>query len=335
MPLSHASPPRRPRLLPSLRAACRRRGFALATERAYLAWTVRLVRFHERRTGTPRHPAELSEDDVSDFLDHLAVQRDLAASSVRQALSALVFLYDHVLHQPLGTLRPLVRPRRPRTLPVVLSAEQVRALLARMRTPTSALIARLLYGSGLRLTEALRLRIKDVSLDRRTISVRRAKGDKDRLTVLPPSLIGSLRDQMDRALAVAEDDRHRGLPGVYLPHALARKMPHAATDAPWQWLFPSRSLSTDPRSGLRRRHHVSPSLVQKAVKEAARTAGLSARVSPHALRHSFATHLLESGTDIRTVQSLLGHASLKTTQVYLHVTQSAVAAVSPLERLAA
>ncbi len=331
-PITHAHHHQR-RLLPSVRAACRRRGFALATERSYLSWTVRLVRFHERRTGTLRHPADLADGDVSDFFDHLAVRRDLAASTLRQALSAIVFLYEHVLYQPLGVLRPLVRPQRPRTLPVVLSSDQVGALLSRLRTRPSALIARLLYGSGLRLAEALRLRVQDVSFDRRTLSVRRAKGNKDRLTVLPSSLVDPLRKQVEHALAVASDDRHRGLPGVYLPHALARKMPYAATDPAWQWLFPSRSLSVDPRSGMRRRHHVSSSSVQKAIKNAARAANLSNRVSPHALRHSFATHMLEGGTDIRTVQSLLGHASLKTTQIYLHVTQSAVAAVSPLERL--
>ena len=329
--MPHSAPPR---LLDRLRAACRTRGYSIHTETTYGHWTRRLVRFHQHRTGRPLHPEHMTEADVAAFLSHLALERDVAIATQRQALCALVFLFEHVLGRPLETL-DLSRATRPRRLPTVLSQTDTARLLAALTEPPADLIARLLYGSGLRLAEALRLRIKDLDFERGALTVRSGKGDKDRLTMLPPSLANALRRQSDHALDRHRRDQSAGRPGVYLPHALARKFPSAPHDPLWQWLFPSPVLSVDPRSGLRRRHHVSDSLVQKAVKRAAARAGLRARVTPHTLRHCFATHLLESGTDIRTVQSLLGHASLKTTQIYLHVTQSAVAAVSPLERLAA
>ncbi len=323
-----------PRLLDRLRAACRTRGYSIHTETTYAHWTSGLVRFHHRRTGHALHPERMSESDVAAFLSHLALERDVAASTQRQALCAIVFLFDHVLDRPLDSL-DLTRATRPRRLPTVLSLSDTSRLLGALTEPPADLIARLLYGSGLRLAEALRLRVKDLDFERGSLTVRSGKGDKDRLTMLPPSLAPALRKQSDYALDRHRRDQSAGRPGVYLPYALARKLPSAPHDPAWQWVFPSPVLSVDPRSGLRRRHHVSDSLVQKAVKRAATRAGLRARVTPHTLRHCFATHLLESGTDIRTVQSLLGHASIKTTQVYLHVTQSAVAAVSPLERLAA
>ncbi len=324
----------RPRLLHALTSACRRRGYSLHTERAYALWTRRLVHFHQRRVGRAVHPLDMDEADVSAFLSHLAVERNVAAATQRQALCALVFLFTHVLHRPLAVL-DVTRARRPRRLPAVLSVADTGRLLAALTHPTADLIARLLYGSGLRLSEALRLRVKDLDFDRLSLTVRDGKGAKDRLTVLPRPLVEPLRKQIDRALERHRRDRTDGIAGVYLPHALARKYPSAPLEAAWQWVFPSPTLSVDPRAHVTRRHHVSDTLVQKAVKRAAAGCGLRLRVTPHTLRHCFATHLLESGTDIRTVQSLLGHASIKTTQIYLHVTQSAVAAVSPLERLAA
>lgn len=321
----------RPRLLHALTTACRRRGYSLHTERAYARWTRRLVRFHQRSTGRTVHPADMGEADVSAFLSYLAVERNVAASTQRQALCALVFLFTHVLDRPLDVL-DATRAKRPRRLPSVLSQADTGRLLSVLTQPPVDLIARLLYGSGLRLSEALRLRVKDLDFDRLALSVRDGKGGKDRLTVLPRSLVEPLRRQVDRALDRHRRDRADHIAGVYLPHALSHKYPSAPIEPAWQWVFPSHVLSVDPRARVARRHHVSDTLVQKAVKRAAARAGLRARVTPHTLRHCFATHLLESGTDIRTVQSLLGHASIKTTQVYLHVTQSAVAAVSPLER---
>ena len=320
------------RLLDSVRHTCRARRLAYATEQAYVHWTRRLVHFHHARRGAFVHPLDLRDADVAAFLTHLAVERDVAASTQRQALCALVFLYDAVLDRPLGDLGA-VRARRPARLPEVLSVEDARRLLSHVEGHPAALIARLLYGAGLRLAEALRLRVGDVNTDRLALTVRAGKGDKDRLTVLPRALLSALDAQRSHALAVHARDRAAGIAGPALPHALARKLGAASLAPSWAWLFPAAGLATDPRDRVRRRHHVSPSLVQRAVHEAGRAAGLTVRAHPHALRHSFATHLLENGTDVRTLQALLGHASLKTTQVYLHVTQSTVATASPLDRL--
>ena len=328
--------PDSPRLLDAVAAACRRLGYAYATEQTYAAWTRRLVLFHRARTGAFVHPADLAEADVSAFLSHLAAERDVAASTQRQALCALVFLYDRVLERPLGLLHGLERARRPARLPHVLSPHEVARLLTALpEDGPAALVARLLYGAGLRLSEALRLRLHDVQTERLALVVRDGKGGKDRLTMLPPSLLDALARQRSCALALHAHDRAEGAAGVWLPRALAVKFPRACTEAGWFWLFPSSARSEDPRTGTVRRHHVSPSLVQKAVRRAALATGLGGRVSPHTLRHSFATHLLENGTDVRTLQTLLGHASLATTQLYLHVTRSAVAVRSPLEGLSA
>ncbi len=326
-------PPPEPRLLDRLRTACRMAGYSYRTEQAYSHWTRRFVLFHRARAGRYVHPLDLADADVAAFVSHLAADRLVAASTQRQALCALVFLYGRALGRPLGDLGALARSRRPARLPDVLSVPDVRALLMALTHEPAALIARMLYGAGLRLSEALRMRVKDVDLDRLALTVRDGKGGKDRLTVLPRPLAASLARQREVALAVHTADRAAGIAGVYVPEALARKLPGAATDAAWTWLFPAAGLATDPRTRVRRRHHVSDSLVQKAVRQAGLDARLPVRVHPHALRHSFATHLLDTGTDVRTLQSLLGHASLKTTQVYLHLTQSAVATASPLDGL--
>ena len=277
----------------------------------------------------------MAEPQVAAFLTYLAVERRVAASTQRQALAALRFLYEHVLDRPLTDERAIPRARRPRRLPVVLTPREVEDLLARL-TGVHRLVGSLLYGSGLRLMESLRLRVKDVDLETRTLTVREGKGDRDRVTVLPVSATNALEEQIGEVRRLHRRDLDEGHGRVYLPHALDAKYPEASVDTAWQYVFPSRTLSRDPRSGETRRHHISESTIQKAVKEAAREAGIEKNVSPHALRHSFATHMLQRGADIRTVQELLGHKSVRTTQIYTHAAGlGAVGARSPLDALTA
>lgn len=305
--------PGSPRLLDRLRAACRLRHFSHRTERAYAGWVRRYIRFHDLT-----HPDELGATDVVAFLSDLAVAHDVAASTQNQARAALVFLYKEVLGRPLEGLDAAVRARTPVHLPVVLTRDEVRALLDALEGPY-ALIGRLLYGSGLRIFECLRLRVKDIDPARRQIVIRSGKGDRDRATLFPRSLEEALGAQLVAARALYEEDRRRRRPGVQLPDALARKYPNAGAGWEWQWVFPSRRLAKDPRTGLERRHHLHVSGPQRAIRQAAVRAQITKRVSAHTLRHSFATHLLEAGSDIRTVQSLLGHRDLKTTMIYTHV----------------
>jgi integron integrase len=315
-----------PKLLDQARQAARLQHLSLRTEQAYVGWIRRFVRFH----GT-RHPRELGGEHVRDFLSHLAMERDVAASTQNQALAALVFLYRNVLDAPLPELDQVERARKPARLPVVLSREEVRAVLAELHG-VHAVVGGLLYGAGLRLLEALRLRIKDVDFDLHALLVREGKGAKDRITVLPDALTSSLRRQIDAVRAVHLGDLATGHGSVYLPHALARKYPAAARSWEWQYLFPAARLSVDPRSGDVRRHHLSPAAMQKAMTAAVRRSGLSKRASCHTLRHSFATHLLEAGYDIRTVQELLGHQDVRTTMIYTHVLNRGGRAVrSPLD----
>lgn len=304
---------RPPRLLDRLRAACRLRHYSLRTERAYVAWVRRYIHHHDLT-----HPDELGAADVVAFLSDLAVSYDVAASTQNQARAAIVFLYKEVLGRDLEGLDNAVRAKTPVRLPVVLTRDEVRALLGALEG-AHALIARLLYGSGLRIFECLRLRVKDVDTARRQIIIRSGKGDRDRATLLPRSLEAALNAQLVAARTLYEDDRRHDRPGVQLPHALARKYPNAGLAWGWQWVFPSARLATDPRSGTQRRHHLHVSGPQRAIRQAALRAGITKRVTAHTLRHSFATHLLESGSDIRTVQTLLGHRDLKTTMIYTHV----------------
>ena len=321
-------------LLDAVRAAHRVRHHSYRTEQSYVGWVRRYVRFHAARAGRFVHPADLGEPHVEAFLNHLATDRDVAASTQTQALSALLFLYDAVLGRPLHTM-DLTRVRKPPRLPSVLSRREVAAVLGHLRG-THGLVARLLYGSGLRLSGALRLRLKDLDPDRMQITVRSGKGDRDRATVLPLSLVDALAAQAEAARALHRRDLAAGFGDAALPHAYALKHPAAARAPGWQFLFPASRVSACPRSGLFHRHHLSPSAVQKAVREAARRAGVERRVTCHTFRHSFATHLLESGTDVRTVQERLGHAKLATTQAYLHVARlNGFAVPSPLDRLAA
>jgi integron integrase len=317
-----------PKLIPTVRAVCRRRHLSYRTEQSYVHWIRRYVVFH----GV-RHPSEMAEAEVTAFLTYLAAERHVAASTQNQALSALLFLYRDVLERPLGRFERPQRARRPRRLPVVLTPEEARAVLAHM-TGVDGLVAHLLYGSGLRLAEALRLRVKDLDFGYGEIVVRQGKGDKDRRSVLPASLYEPLQAQLRRVGRLHERDLKAGTGGVPLPNALSVKYPGAPRDLVWQWVFPSSALSRHPERGVALRHHRSPSSVQKAVGRAVRASGVTKRATAHTFRHSFATHLLESGHDIRTVQELLGHASVRTTQVYTHVlNRGGLGVRSPLDRL--
>lgn len=322
-----------PSLLDAVRRACRVRHYALSTEKAYVGWTRRYCRFHRDTNGRPRHPDTMAEPEAAAFLTHLAVDRHVAASTQGQAHAALRFLYEVVLARPLDVDHGVPRARRPRRLPVVLSRSEVERLLTEL-AGVPRLVAQVLYGAGLRLMEALRLRVKDLRFDDGTLIVREGKGDRDRATLLPSAAEGALRAQVADVRRLHQHDLDAGFGRVALPSALAVKYPAAAAELGWQYVFPSAVLSVDPRSGVRRRHHLSPSTVQKAVRAAARSAGLHLAVSPHALRHSFATHLLQRGADIRTVQELLGHKDIRTTQIYTHVAGlNRLGVASPLDGL--
>ncbi len=303
------------RLLDQVREACRVRHYSQRTERAYTQWVKRFVLFHAKR-----HPREMGAVEVGAFLSHLAVAGRVSASTQNQALAALVFLYRQVLDAPAlpFELDDLVRARVPSRLPVVLSQDETRALLANL-AGESRLVAALLYGAGLRLLEALRLRVKDLDLERGEIVVRDGKGRKDRVTMLPRSLAADLRAQLERAHALHTGDLASGYGAIALPDALERKYPGAARDWGWQWVFPASRRFRDGETGTERRHHLHETVVQRAVRRAVHAAGIAKPASCHTLRHSFATHLLASGYDIRTVQELLGHRDVRTTMIYTHV----------------
>ena len=314
------------KLLDQVRTAIRLKHFSYRTEEAYVAWVRRFVLFHEKR-----HPVEMGTPEIRDFLSDLATNGKVSASTQNQALAALLFLYRSVLEVELSSVEGVVRARRPIRLPVVLTREEVRSLLAEM-DGTTWLIATLLYGSGLRVMECLRLRVKDVDFEMGQLLVRNGKGHKDRVTVLPAQIRPALSEQLARVRALHRRDLHEGYGSVLLPYAFDRKSPEAARQWAWQYVFPSRTRSVDPRSGVVRRHHLAHGTVQRAVAVAARRAGIAKLATPHTLRHSFATHLLEAGYDIRTVQELLGHADVRTTMVYTHVlNRGGLAVRSPLD----
>jgi len=321
-------PLRSARLLDQLRERIRYSHYSLRTEQSYVYWVRGFVRY----SGL-RHPRDMGGAEVAAYLSHLAAQRRVSASTHRQALAALLFLYRHVLDVELPWLEEIGRPPARKRLPVVLSRDEVARLLPKV-APDCSVIARLLYGSGLRILECLRLRIKDLDFDRRVLIVRDGKGGKDRVVMLPEQLRADLRDQVAGARAVWAADRARSHDGVWLPDALARKYPRAGESWSWFWLWPARDLALDPRSGVRRRHHRHEDAVGRALTRAAAAAELAKRVTAHTLRHSFATHLLESGVDIRRVQELLGHSDVSTTMIYTHVLRSGAAGtVSPLDVL--
>ncbi len=319
-----------PRLLDQLRQRLRYLHYSLRTERAYVLWVKAFVRFHGLR-----HPRDMGAPEVECFLSHLANEGGVSTSTQRQALSALLFLYRQVLGQTLPWMDDIARPVPRRRLPVVLSVDEVQKVL-RALPPEHRLFGQLLYGTGLRLLEGLRLRVKDIDFAHRTLIVRSGKGDKDRAVMLPESLQEPLREQLARGHVLWQTDVLKGCAGVELPAALARKYPRAPQSWAWFWVFPQARHSTDPRSGEVRRHHAQEQAFQRAFKQALQSAGIAKSASPHTLRHSFATHLLQAGYDIRTVQTLLGHADVKTTMVYTHVLKVGGAAVrSPLDALQA
>jgi integron integrase len=318
---------RAPKLREQVHEAIRRRYYSRRTEEAYVHWIKRFIYFCGKR-----HPADMGEAEVTAFLNHLAVERKVAASTQNQALSALLFLYKEVLGRELEWLDRLERASRRPRLPVVLTRAEVERLLACLEG-TKWLIASLLYGSGLRVLECLRLRVKDVDLSYRQIVVRDGKGEKDRVTMLPEKLIAPLQQHLERVRSLHARDVREGYGEVKLPYALARKYPRAARQWCWQYVFPAAARSVDPEDGVVRRHHLDESVPQRAIKEALQTAGIAKHASCHTLRPSFATHLLESGYDIRTVQELLGHADVSTTMIYTHVLNKGGRGVrSPLDR---
>jgi integron integrase len=314
-------------LLGKVRSAIRVRHYSLRTEQAYIHWIRRFILFHNKR-----HPDGMGEPEITAFLSDLAVNRNVSASTQNQALSAILFLYQKVLDRKLEWLDDVVRAKRPQHLPVILTRDETRQLLNEI-PGTNGLIARLLYGTGMRKMECLRLRVQDIDFDYRQITIRSGKGDKDRVTMLPAALIEPLHGQLDRARRIHNLDLEQGYGETALPFALSRKYPHADREWRWQYVFPATRRCLDPYNGQVRRHHWFDTNVSRAIREASRRIGITKRVSVHTLRHSFATHLLEDGYDIRTVQELLGHKDVKTTQIYTHVLNRGGRGVrSPLDR---
>jgi integron integrase len=314
------------KLLEQMRDMLRTQHYSIRTENVYVEWARRFILFHHRR-----HPKEMGVPEVEAFLTHLALERRVAVSTQNQALSALLFLYRGVLQQPLESV-DAVRAHKPKRLPTVLTKSEALRVIHAM-SGTTQLMARLLYGSGLRVLECVRLRVKDIDFERRCIIVRDGKGEKDRITMLPERVVSSLTEHIAHVKQLHDQDVKEGNGAVYLPYASEIKYPNANREWCWQYVFPSKSLSIDPRTGLKRRHHLNESSLQKAVRAAARLAGIVDKpVSCHTFRHSFATHLLENGYDIRTVQELLGHKDVKTTMIYTHVLNRGPLAVrSPLD----
>ncbi len=318
----------KPKLLDQLRDACRVRHYSIRTEDAYHDWARRFILFHGKR-----HPAEMGAVEINQFLTHLAVAGHVAASTQNQAFSAILFLYQKVMEADPGVIAGAIRAQRPKRLPVVMTRDEVRAVLGQM-DGTNRLIGLLLYGSGVRLLECLRVRVKDLDFTLNQFTVREGKGDKDRRTMLPASMHRELTEHLQRVRLLHEDDVRKGFGEVYLPHALDRKYPNAAKEWKWQFVFPSSKLSVDPRGGKRRRHHAHEAAVSRAITTAVRASGVVKKASAHTFRHSFATHLLEGGADIRTVQELLGHADVSTTMIYTHVlNRGATGTKSPLDSL--
>ena len=320
------------RLLDQLRERIRYMHYSLSTEKVYLYWVRFFIRWHGRG-GQMKHPRTMGAPEIEAFLTMLATERKVSTSTHNQALSALLFLYREVLNMDLPWMDGINRPAAKRRIPSVLTKDEVAGLLAQMEGVT-ALLARLLYGTGMRLMEGIRLRVKDVDFDRHVIIVREAKGNKDRVVMLPRSLVPAMRVQLFTARAVWEADRQAQRGGVETPHALEQKYPRVGQTWGWFWMFPSPTLSIDPRSGVERRHHLFEERLQRSLKKAVALAGVCKPVSVHTLRHSFATHLLQAGTDIRTVQELLGHSDVSTTMIYTHVLKVAAGGTaSPLDVL--
>jgi len=302
-----------PRLLDQVRDRIRTLHYSIRTEQTYIHWIKRFILFHKKK-----HPSEMGKVQIETFLTHLAVDRNVAASTQNLALSAILFLYRQVLNIELPLLEDVTRAKKPQRLPVVLTRKEVTSLLSHIEG-TVGLVASLLYGTGMRLMECTRLRVKDIDFERGEIFVRDGKGGKDRVTVLPKSLISVLQHHLKKVKHLHEQDISEGYGCVYLPFALDKKYPNACREWVWQYVFPAKDRSTDPRSNRKDRHHIYPQTIQRTIKEAVRKANINKPASSHTFRHSFATHLLEGGYDIRTVQELLGHKDVKTTMIYTHV----------------
>lgn len=317
------------KLLDQVRTVIRKKHYKYSTEQAYIQWIKRYIIFHNKQ-----HPSKLGEEAISQYLSFLAMDRNVAASTQNQALNAIVFLYKQVLKIDIGDFANFERAKRPENLPTVLTVNEIEQLLSAM-SGFHSLISKVLYGTGLRLKECARLRVQDIDFEQDLIMVRDGKGAKDRRTMLPASIKPMLKSHLKKVKSIHIQDLHAGLGEVYLPYALSRKYPHAAKEWRWQYVFPSGVISTDPRSNKRRRHHIDESTHRKAVKKAAAIIGLHKKVTPHVFRHSFATHLIEAGYDIRTVQELLGHKDVSTTMIYTHVLNNGKVGVhSPLDSIA-
>ena len=326
--VSSNSSAKSPRLLDNVREVLRVHHYSLSTEHSYIQWIKRFIFFHNKR-----HPKEMGANEITAYLTHLAVNRKVSPSTQNQALSAILFLYKRVLEIDLPWLDNVIRAKRTKRLPVVFTRQEVKALLSQF-DGTRWLIFSMMYGCGFRITECLRLRVKDIDFHYKQIFIRDAKGGKDRVTLLPESLIESLRNHLARVKLLHEQDLTSGFGCVYLPHALERKYPKACREWGWQFIFPANNISKDPRTGIRRRHHIYKQTLQRHLKRAIYNAAIIKPASSHTFRHSFATHLLEDGYDIRTVQELLGHKDVKTTQIYTHVMGKGCNGVkSPLERI--
>ncbi|MCE1225590.1 MAG: integron integrase [Geobacteraceae bacterium] len=318
----------KPKLLDQLRDRIRLKHYSRRTEDVYLDWAKRYILYHKKR-----HPQEMGKKEIEEFLTFLATERNVAAATQNQAKAALQFLYKEVLEIQLPWLNEVEQAKKPKKLPVVLTEKEVQTLLAHI-SPAFNLLARLTYGTGMRLLEALRLRVLDIDFERGELLIREGKGAKDRVTMLPQSLKEPLQEHLKQVKWLHEQDLLKGYGEVWLSESVARKYPNAGRDWIWQYVFPSARLSVDPRSGVTRRHHLDEKGLQRAVKQAAVDAGLTKNVTPHTLRHSFATHLLQAGYDIRTVQELLGHKDVQTTMIYTHVlNKGGMGVTSPLDRL--
>ncbi len=321
---SSSSPKKK--LLEQVSDAIRVKHYSHRTEQTYVEWIRRYILFHHKR-----HPKDMGVEEIQVFISHLATERHLSASSQNQALSAIIFLYRHVLQKEIEFPTDVIRAEKSKTLPTVLTQQEAMTVISKM-TGLPQLMTKILYGSGIRLMECLRLRVKDIDFGNHTLIVRDGKGEDDRVTVLPNSLIPALQAQIKVVALIHRQDLEKGYGEVYLPYALAQKYSNAAKEEMWQYLFPAISLSIDPKSKKTMRHHMDETILQKAIRRAALLAKIDKPISPHTFRHSFATQLLQSGYDIRTVQELLGHKDVKTTMIYTHVLQRGAGAVkSPLD----
>ena len=328
--MPHATRSQPPKLLDDVRKVLRLHHYSIHTERSYVEWIIRFARFHGMRSRADFFPAELK---IEAFLTDLAVQGNVAAATQNQAMNALVCLYKHVLNHALPGSINAVRADKKINVPVVMTREEVAAVIS-LLDGTAQLVAKLLYGSGLRIMEAVRLRVQDIDVQMKPLTVRSGKGDKDRCTTVPATRTPVLQHHLAGVKTLQQQDSAQGHGEVYRPHALTRKSPHAAKAWGWPYVFPARSISVDPRSGVTRRHHVDPSVINNAIKVAVRRAGLTKTISAHTFRHAFATHLLQRGTDIRTIQQLLGHNDVATTMIYTHILQQGGQGVpSPLDDL--